>query len=113
MMRLELVKTVEEELTHLVVSRDAALNYGTVIINSLVYPWIVSDRIECADSYFASVRAAAELKWLRLRFNGVMKTATKRFHLVYLSWLELRDRGDRIELVALDNIDDDVASTVG
>jgi hypothetical protein len=99
MMRLKLVKTSEEESPHLNVV-DRGLNHGTVIIKSLVSPWIMSDLIVCADSYFASVATALELKRLGLRFIGVVKTATKQFPLAHLSGLELRDRGDHRGVVS-------------
>jgi hypothetical protein len=60
------------------------------------------DRIICADSYFASVATAQELKQLGLRFIGVAKMATKRLPQAYLSELELRNHGDRVGLVARD-----------
>jgi hypothetical protein len=90
MMQLKLVKTAAEELTHLVVSdADACLNHATVIINSLVYPWIMSDLIVCADSYSASVGAAEKLNRLRLftvywcREDGDGANPLLRF---YLDW---------------------------
>jgi hypothetical protein len=100
MMRLKLVKTAEEESTHAKELHDEGLNHGTVTIKSLVEPWTGSDRIVCADSYFASVATALELKRLGLRFIGVVKTATKRFPLKHLYGLELRDCGDCEGLVS-------------
>jgi hypothetical protein len=100
MMRLKLVKSKEEELTHLKEIDDEGLNHGTVIIKSLVAPWQGLNRIVCADWYFASVATALELKRLGLRFIGVVKTVTSRFPLKHLSGLELRDRGDCEGLVS-------------
>jgi hypothetical protein len=98
---IEVVKTKEEELIHLKEIDDEDLNHGTVIIKSLVAPWQGLDRIVCADSYFASVATALELKGLGgLRFIGGVKTATKRFPLRHLSGLELRDCGDCEGLVS-------------
>jgi hypothetical protein len=80
---IEAVKTKEEESIHL-----------KEIDNQ------VSRCIVCADSYFASVATALELKRLGLRFIGVVKTATKRFPLKHLSGLELRDRGGCVGLMS-------------
>ena len=100
MLRVKLVKTKEEEMTHLEEIDDKGLNHGAKIIKSLVAPWTGSDRIVGADSYFASVGTALELKRIGLRFIGVVKTATKRFPMKHLSGLELRDRGDCVGLVS-------------
>jgi hypothetical protein len=66
-----------------------------------VSPWLRSRRVVSADSYFASVKAA-RLRQLGLRFIGVVKSATKEFHMSYLSRLELNNRGERKALVAHD-----------
>jgi hypothetical protein len=102
MLQLKLVKTAREESTIIEAEDDAGLNHGTVITKELVKPWFNTDRIVCADSYFASVATAKELKRCGLRFIGVVKTATKRFPLAYLSALELHSRGDRRGLVTRD-----------
>lgn len=39
----------------------------------------MSNKILCADSYYASVQPAKEIKHMRLRFIGVVKTAKKWF----------------------------------
>ena len=52
------------------------------------------DRIVCADSYFASLTAAEELWNHGLRFIGVIKTATRKFPMAYLSNIESQNRGD-------------------
>jgi len=62
-------------------------------------PWAHLGRIVCADSYFASVGCAAELHRLGLRFIGVVKTATRKFPMKWLSEVELAVRGDRKGLV--------------
>jgi hypothetical protein len=93
MMRLKLVKTSEEEGTNLVLNEDEGLLHGTIVLKSLVSPWFHSDRIVCADSYFASVGCAKELLRNGLRFIGVVKTATREFPKAYLSQLELQERG--------------------
>ncbi|KAG7345146.1 transposase IS4 [Nitzschia inconspicua] len=61
MLRLKLVKTAAEESTTTQV-HDEHLLHGTNVLKFLVSPWSFSGRIVCADSYFASVGAAEELK---------------------------------------------------
>jgi hypothetical protein len=99
LLRLKLVKTAEEEQQH-TTEDDNGLLHGTVVLKQLLEPWFYSDRIVCADSYFASVGAAKELLKYRLRFIGVVKTATKFYPMQYLGSLVLSGRGDRKGLVA-------------
>ena len=74
--------------------------HGTSILKYLVLPWAQIKRGVCADSYFASVRTAEVLMGLGFKFIGVVKTATKRFPMKYLSDLELTEgRGQREGLV--------------
>jgi Transposase IS4 len=101
MLRLRLVKTAEEESTHIHEGADGLL-HGTKILKFLILPWQFSDRMVCADSYFASVGAAEELRRMRMRFIGVVKTATKKFPMSYLSNIELHERGDRRGVVSRD-----------
>jgi hypothetical protein len=101
MMRLKLVKTMEEQLTHAQPGDDGLL-HGTAVLKYLVLPWARTDRIVCADSYFASVGTLKELKRIGLRFIGVVKTATRQFPQAYLSTLEMRQQGERRGLVARD-----------
>jgi hypothetical protein len=77
MLPLRLVKTANEEATRISEGADVLL-HGTKILNNLILPWRFSDRTICACSYFASVGAAEELRWIRMRFIGVVKTATKK-----------------------------------
>lgn len=53
----------------------------------------------CADSYFASVAYAEMLLLLGLKFIGVIKTATKKYPMQYLSRLELCERGQCVSMV--------------
>jgi hypothetical protein len=101
MMRLLLVKTMEEQHTH-AQPGDGGLLHGTAVLKYLVLPWARTDRIVCADSYFASVGTLKELKRIGLRFIGVVKTATKQFPQAYLSNLEMRVRGERRGVIARD-----------
>jgi Transposase IS4 len=57
----------------------------------------------CADSYFASVGAVEELMQSKMRFIGVIKTATRKFPMAYLSGLRLHQRGDRVGILHKDD----------
>jgi Transposase IS4 len=70
--------------------------HGTQVLRELVYPWRNTECVVCADSYFASVGAVKELRRLRLRFIGVVKTAIRTFPMAYLNTYKLHaGRGDR------------------
>ena len=99
MMRLKLVKTAEEEATHQEEHPDGML-HGTKILLFLVKPWLHTNRTTVGDSYFASVGAAYALDERGMGFIGVVKTATKKFPMAYLSNIELQQRGDRRGVVA-------------
>jgi Transposase IS4 len=73
--------------------------HGTAILCRLVEPWAGSNRVVCADSYFASVDAAERLLLLGLRFIDVEKTAIKRFPMRHLSEKVFSARGDRTSIV--------------
>jgi hypothetical protein len=81
---------------------DGGLLHGAAILKLLVLPWARTDRIVCANSYFASAGALRELKWIGLHFIGVVKTATRQFPQSYLSHLEMTNRGGRRGLIAKD-----------
>ena len=99
MLRLKIVKTAEEENASAEADDDGN-NHGTNVLKFLVEPWVRTDRCICADSYFASVNAVTVMRTMDLRFIGVVKTATKKFPMSYLSNLELVQRGDYKGLVA-------------
>jgi Transposase IS4 len=99
MIWLRLVKTAEEEASNHGEDHQDHLPHGAQVLRWLVSPWANSDWIVCADSYFASVTAALELKKIGLRFIGVVKTATRRFPMAYLQGLELQKQGDRKGLI--------------
>ena len=110
MLRLKLVRTAQEENAHLRENKDGLL-HGTAVLKQLVFPWSFTGRVVCADSYFASVTAARELKRMGLRFIGVVKTATKQFPMASLGSIETTERGEshclvekldgKIELMAM------------
>ena len=95
------MKTAKEESNH-IMENAAGLPHGTQVLAELVYPWGNTDRIVCADSYFASVASAQHLKTMGLRFIGVVKTATKKIPMAWLQRVELRNCGDVKGLVAKD-----------
>jgi hypothetical protein len=102
MLRLKLVKTAEEEGAN-IEEEDDGLLHGTAVLEQLVMPWAMTNRIVCADSYFASVGACEEMARIGLRFMGVVKTATRRFPQAYLSALKLVERSDWSGLIAKDS----------
>jgi hypothetical protein len=105
MLRLKLVKskTAREEGDEGGLS-DNHLLLGTRILKELVTPWAWTNQVVCADSYFASVGAALELRQIGLGFIGVVKSATKHFPMAYLSRLEFNHRGDRKGLLMKDGL---------
>ena len=80
-----------------------ALNNGTKLVLKLTMPWWRTDRVVCADSYFASVQTAKELLKKGLRFVGVVKTATSEYPMAHLQSQELEERGDRYALLTKDD----------
>jgi hypothetical protein len=95
MMRLKLVKTAEEEATHQDVDLVDGMLHGTkILLLFLVGPWLNNNRTTVGDSYFTSVGAACTLDERGMEFIGVVKTATKKFPMGYLSNLEIKERGD-------------------
>ena len=89
MIRLKLVKTSTEEEANSTYEHGDGVLYGTKVILELVRPWANTNRLVCGDSYFASVGAALSLMNIGLRFIGVVKTATKKFPMKYLSEIEM------------------------
>ena len=77
---------------------ETQLNEGTKVCKELCLPWANSDRVVVADSYFASVQTAQEMKRVGLRFIGVVKTATKKFPMHQLQSCQLNKRGDHKSL---------------
>ena len=77
MIPLRIVKSVNNEEEQ----QDDRENlpHGTKLLKEIVMPWDNTDRIVCADSYFASVPTAEELWNHGLCFIGVIKKATRQF----------------------------------
>jgi hypothetical protein len=83
-----------------------SLSHGGRICVELIEPWLHSDRIVCADSYFASVATAVALKRRGVRFIGVVKTAHRGFPKKTLGSVELFNRGDsRSLLTKIDGVE--------
>ena len=99
MLRLLLVKS--EEYSHLhTQENNEGLQLGTDILKYLVLPWANSEQGVFADSYFASVSSAEEMMRVGIRYIGVVKTATKKSHMAYISSIELDEgRGQRVGVV--------------
>ena len=96
---MKVVKKAEEENAS-AVTEDDGNNHGSNVMKFLVESWVRMDRCVCADSYFASVNAVTVMRTMGLRFIGVVKMATKKFPMSYMSKLELVQHGDYKGLVA-------------
>ena len=62
-----------------------------MVLLFLVLPWDNSQRGVCADSYFASFSSAEEMMEIGFRFIGVVKTATRKYPMGYLTSVELNE----------------------
>jgi hypothetical protein len=61
MIRLKIVKTATEAEALGANEDDNGLLHGTKVLKELIQPWAFTNRMVCADSYFASVGTAEEL----------------------------------------------------
>ena len=93
MIQLKLIDTTTKEGANNIVENNNGMLYCIHIRIELVLPWDNFNHVS-TDSYFASVRVSKILKRIGLYFIGVVKTATKRFLMKYLSKLELNIRED-------------------
>lgn len=105
MLGMEFAKSESERNTG--VSSDT-MNHGTQVLLTLASPWTGSNRLVCADSYFASVNAAIEMYRNNLRFTGVVKTATRGFPINYLRRIVLQGRGSHFSLSTSVQVDERV-----
>ena len=80
--------------------------HGICVMEELLEPWEGSNRIVCADSYFASVAAVEALKKNGFYFIGVVKSATKNYPRAYLGNEFLPGRGSSSSLVSFDSSGD-------
>lgn len=95
LLKLKLVKAISEDSHTL----SDNLQHGTSILCELVEPWNNTNRIVCADSYFASVHTAEVLIEKGLKFIGVVKNCTRKFPLSYLSSVEATGRFQHVSMV--------------
>ena len=63
------------------------------MLSEIILPWTNTYRIVCKNSYFASVPASEELWKHGIHFIVVIKTATWKFPMEYLSNIELHNWG--------------------
>jgi hypothetical protein len=84
---------------------EEGMLHGTRALKELISPWSHSDWVVCADSYFASVGAAEHLKLMGFWFIGVIKQATKRYPMAYLSAVQLHNQGDHHGLMVIKDAD--------
>eukprot|EP00750_Incisomonas_marina_P032334 INCI9141.2.p1 GENE.INCI9141.2~~INCI9141.2.p1 ORF type:complete len:417 (-),score=52.14 INCI9141.2:214-1464(-) len=79
----------------------AALGAGTSLLLRLSKSLRNTGRVIVADSAFASVKSAVELKKKHgLYFLGLVKTATREFPKAYLQEADVEERGDSVVLTA-------------
>jgi len=97
MLCLQLVTTVGDQRQRFT-STESLLLHGTVVLKRLVSNLAGMDRVACGDSYFASVKAALELRSMGLRFVGVVKNSTTQYPMPALSTLEVPSRGSSASL---------------
>lgn len=100
MLQLKLVTSARLEQSRRHPDDGPQLPHGTEVLRQLVIPFAGSDRIVCADSYYASVTTANELLKIGLRHIGVVKTATRMFPSQALGEKELLEKGDYIAMLA-------------
>ena len=90
---MKLVKTSYEEYLHSI-EEHYGLLHGTKVMLNIFQPWVNRQRcFVSAYRYFASVQACEDMKNRGLRFVGVVKTATRGFHMEKLSEIDLARRG--------------------
>jgi len=97
MLCLHLVTTAGDQRQRFT-STESLLLHGTVVLKRLVTNLAGTDRVACGDSYFASVKAALELRSMGLRFVGVVKNSTTQYPMPALSTLEVPSRGSSASL---------------
>ena len=73
--------------------------HGTNILLKVDLPFVNTNRVVCADSYFTSVFIAELIHTNVLKFIGAVKTWTKKYPLTYLGAIELESQGDRFGLI--------------
>ena len=65
--------------------------HGTAVLNHIVLPWANSQQGVWADSYFCFTFKCRRDMQICLCFIGVVKTATKKYLMVYLTRIKLNE----------------------
>ena len=107
MIQLKLVKGEKDDDYSDNEANQDNVPHGAKVLLKLLSPWINTQRIVCADSYFASVTAAELLYVNGLKFIDVVKTATQKFPMAHLAAHELENRGDHYGLIRLGEDEDE------
>lgn len=77
---------IRHDATHMHEYPDGMLHGTKALLFLLVEPWLNTSRTTVGDdSYFVLVGGAGALDDWGMEFIGVVKTATKRFPMAYLS----------------------------
>lgn len=63
----------------------------------LIKPWLNTNRIVCADSYFSSVKTAEELLRRNTKYIGIIKQGTKKFPKDLLETHVVKGRGTCVD----------------
>ena len=86
MIRMKLVKSdaADTEAEH-----NEDTNHGTQVMLHLIEPWLYTNRIVCADSYFSSVSSAMELLRRHTKYIGVVKQAHRQYPMAFLQQVVL------------------------
>lgn len=79
-------------------------SHGTAVLLRLVQRCFGSERVVCADSFFASVNTAKSILEKGLRFIGAIKNATREYPMRYLSQYTLPNRKDFVSMVSKENV---------
>ena len=103
MLQLELAKEDAEDDYDI----NDDVNYGNItnvphgarVMLKLLSPYMNTQRIVCADSYFASVTAAELLHMNGLKCIVVIKTAPRKYPMTHLAAHEIDNSGNRYGLV--------------
>ena len=79
MLSISLAKTsVEKEANSINEDEDGVLHETKILLN-IVSMWVFINRVVCSDSYFVYVTASEALKYIFIRFIGIVKTNIKNY----------------------------------
>lgn len=83
---------------------DAHHAFETALLLRLLQPWFGSERVVCADYFFASVKTAKSILKKKLHFFGFIKNATRKYPMKNLSQYTLSNRGHYFSLFSKENV---------